>query len=61
MKGVDQFDQNDSYYKFRHRFKIWWKSLFVYMIDIAIYNSYLIYKRINSKKDHLSRLQTGAS
>jgi len=48
MKGVDQFDQNMSYYLYSHRFSKWWKNCMIYLIEIAIYNSYVLYKGSNS-------------
>ena len=48
MKGVDQFDQNIEYYRYNHRFAKWWKNCFVYLLDIAIYNAFIMFKASSS-------------
>lgn len=53
MSGVDKFDQSLQYYAYPHKFKKWWKFFFVYLIEIVIYNSFIIYSEIcecNSSK-----------
>ena len=49
MGGVDLFDQMLTYYPYPHKFKKWWKFFFTYLMEIAIYNSFVIYSQIQSK------------
>ena len=55
MKGVDQFDQNLSYYGYPHRFLKWWKNCFAYLTEIATYNSFIVYQ--NSRLEKISYLE----
>ena len=44
MGGVDLSDQLIQYYQVLRKSKKWWKKLFFHLIDLAVVNSYLIYK-----------------
>ena len=44
MGGVDKFDQSASYYSFNHKSKRWYMKLFFHFLEIAIHNSYIMYK-----------------
>ncbi len=50
MSGVDRLDQFLSYYNFNHRTNKWWQKAFFCLLDIAIYNSFVLYSK--SKQDH---------
>ena len=55
MKGVDQFDQNIEYYRYMHRFAKWWKNCFVYLLDIGLYDAFLLYNSsLPTKITHLN-------
>lgn len=44
MGGVDQADQLlSSYYGFGHRTVKWWKRAFLFFLDMAVVNSYMLY------------------
>jgi len=43
--NIDKLDQMLSYYSFSNRFLKWYKKVFVYLLDIAVYNSHIIYNR----------------
>ena len=51
MNGVDLADQRRSYFSNQHRVKRNWMPLFRFLIDVAIVNSYLIFKK-NNPIDH---------
>ena len=44
MGGVDKADQLLSYYGFNHRAIKWWKRTLFHLLDLAIVNSYILYK-----------------
>ena len=50
MQGVDLLDQRMSYYPYPHKSLKWWKYLFVFYLEVAINNSYLLYCKQHSKK-----------
>ena len=50
MKGVDLFDQRITYFSYLHNFQKWWKYIFIYLLEMAIFNSYVVYKEIQSVK-----------
>ena len=53
MGGVEKFDQMLSYYPYPHKFQKWWKFLFVYLVEIGIYNSFVIYNEIAKIKNKI--------
>ena len=54
MNGVDHSDQMINYYNILRQTKKYWKTLFFHFIDIALVNSYIIYKELNP--DEKSRM-----
>ncbi|XP_051171549.1 piggyBac transposable element-derived protein 4-like [Leptopilina boulardi] len=55
MGAVDKFDQLKERYSIGRRSRKWWHRIFYFLIDLAIVNSYIMYKVKNgdSKKTHL--------
>ena len=45
MKGVDISNQLISYYEIDMRMKKWWKRLFNHLIDVALFNYYILYNK----------------
>ena len=45
MRGVDRGDQMASYYSFDHRSIKWWKRVLFSLMETALLNSYIIYKK----------------
>lgn len=44
MGGVDKFDQHRECYAIGRRSVKWWHRIFYYLVDLAIVNSYLMWK-----------------
>ena len=44
MLGVDKLDQLASYYSFLHKSVKWWRKVFFWAMEVAVVNSYIIYK-----------------
>ena len=44
MNGVDVADQLTVFYSFVRKTKKWWRKLFFYFLEVAVVNSYIIYK-----------------
>ena len=44
MLGVDKLDQLVSYYSFPHKSLKWWRKVFFWLVEVAVVNSYVIYK-----------------
>ena len=38
------------YYGFSHRSVKWWKRVFVHLLDLAMVNSYILYKAVTKSK-----------
>lgn len=51
MGGVDRMDQNISKYRIQMRNKKWWWSIFAYFPDVAVQNSWLLYRMCPSFAD----------
>ena len=54
MGGIDKFDQRLQYYSYPHKFMKWWKFIFIYLLEVAIFNSFVIYcevLRISGRKN----------
>lgn len=49
MGGVDLSDQLLKCYEIMRKSKKWWRTLFFHFIDVAIVNSFLIYKAIGGE------------
>ena len=45
MRGVDRVDQDISYYRTSLRKKKWWFSLFTWLLDATVANSYYIFRQ----------------
>jgi len=50
MGGVDRMDQNVSTYRISIRSKKWWWPLFAYLLDVAMQNSWLVYRLTEGAK-----------
>ena len=50
MGGVDRMDQNISVYRISIRSRKWWWPLFAYLLDVAMQNSWLIYRMTSAAK-----------
>ena len=46
MRGVDRGDQMVGYYNIGRRSKKWWKKVFLYIIECALLNAYLLEKNL---------------
>ena len=44
MNGVDRADQYTLYYSFIQKARKWWRKLFFWMLEVAMVNSYILYK-----------------
>jgi len=56
MNGVDKADQYTVYYSFIRRSKKWWRKLFFWLLEVAVVNSYILY-RICTPRPALTHLQ----
>ena len=45
MGGTDRMDQNIAAYRIGIRSKMWWWSLFIWLVDVSIRNAHYLYKR----------------
>lgn len=54
MSGVDRSDQLIMNYNVLRQTKKYWKTLFLHFIDIAVVNSYILYKEVHPSKSRLS-------
>jgi hypothetical protein len=52
MRGVDVFDYLKGVYNNEHSSWKWWKSIFMFMLESSIINSYKLY--ISSNQKHIS-------
>ena len=50
MLGVDKLDQFASYYSFLHKSVKWWRKIFFWMLEVAVINSYIIYKKLATSR-----------
>ena len=57
MKGVDHFDQMLKYYSFARKSTKWTKKMTMYLLQMAIHNSFSLYKQYNTDKKPLKLLQ----
>ena len=55
MGGVDLFDQICKYYTFSRKTLKWWVKLFFHFINLAITNSYILYKKNHNGPKPLSQ------
>lgn len=54
MGGVDLLDGLIGRYKIRMRSKKWYMRLFYHLVDMAIINSWLLYRRVNRSRSEKS-------
>ncbi len=47
--GVDSNNQNTYHYRFPHKSNRWSKNVFFHLLQISMYNDFLIYKKKNNK------------
>ena len=45
MGGVDRLDKNIAYYHIQFCLKKWWAPFFMFMPDVAVQNSWLLYRK----------------
>ncbi len=57
MFGVDKLDQMLSYYNFNRRTNKWWRKAFFCLLDIAIYNYFVLYTQSEQEGRKLKFLQ----
>jgi len=48
--GVDRSDQMLSYYTFSRETVKWWKKLFFHLLDLAVVNAHILYKKSSKVK-----------
>ena len=48
--GVDRSDQMLSYYTFSRKTVKWWKKLFFHLLDLAVVNAHILYKKSSKEK-----------
>lgn len=51
FKGVDKFNQASSYYLFSHKSVKWYRSIVMWLFEVAINNSFFLYKRFWGQKN----------
>ena len=54
MIGVDIFDKRIGTYAYAHRSQKWWKYLFIYLLEMAISNSYFVFLEIRKNQKKLN-------
>ena len=45
MNGVDVADQLTVFYPFIRKISKWWRKLFFWLVEVAVINSYILYKK----------------
>ena len=53
MNGVDLADQYTVYYSFIRKSKKWWKKVCFWLLEVAMVNSYILFKFTNSSYTHV--------
>ena len=54
MNGVDVADQLTVFYSFIRKTRKWWRKTFFWLLEVAIVNSYLLYKEsVSRPKSHV--------
>jgi hypothetical protein len=56
MKGVDKFNQFTSYYALSHKTKRWYLRIAVHLLELALANTYIYYKKGTPSTERLSQL-----
>ena len=49
MGGVDKSDQMIKYYEVLHKSLKYWKEIFLHMIDLAVFNSYIMFTALQEQ------------
>ena len=57
MRGVDQFDQNMSYYPFYRKTSKWTTKMTLYLLQAMLQNAYTLYRQFSTDKKKLTHLQ----
>jgi len=57
MNAVDKQDQQLSSFPVMHKYSKGYKKMFFYMIDVAIFNSCALQKKITGKKQHFTEFR----
>lgn len=52
MKGVDKMNQHIETYQYKHSSMKWWKRVFMALLEIALYNSYIVFIKIKKTEMH---------
>ena len=58
MGGVDKSDQMIKYYEVLHKSLKYWKKIFLHMIDMAVYNAFIMFTQLqleNRRGERLTR------
>lgn len=50
MGGVDKSDQYSTYYEIDRKSNKWWKRVFYRLLNIAVSNAWIIYKKFQTKE-----------
>ena len=50
MLGVDKLDQFATYYSFLHKSVKWWRKIFFWILEVAVINAYIIYKKLATSR-----------
>lgn len=50
MSGIDRSDQMISYYSCPRKTIFWYKKIIFHLLDITVWNSYFLYKKLTQKK-----------
>ena len=53
MNGVDVADQLTVFYSFICKTRKWWRKTFFWLLEVAMMNSYLLYKQSVSRPSHV--------
>ena len=55
MGGVDRMDQARAYYKVGRKSIKYWKYILYNVYNIAVINSFIVYKKLNIQKNYKLR------
>ena len=50
MLGVDKLDQMMCYYSFIHKSVKWWRKVFIWILELTVVNTYIIYQHTDKTK-----------
>ena len=53
MGGVDKCDQYKSNYDIERKSRKWWKKVFLRMFELAVINSYIVYRALVKRQTGL--------